>query len=36
MMAIVITNLFLEKFGNDEINEIKTNFKNYIKKIKEY
>ncbi len=35
MIAIVLAEAFLEKFGSDSIDEIKTNFENYQNKIKQ-
>ncbi len=36
VVAIEITNAFLEKFGGDDLELIKQNFKNYLKYIKNY
>lgn len=36
MLSYIITELFLEKFGSDNLKEIKTNYKNFLKKIKNY
>ena len=35
MIAIVLANAFLEKFSGDSLEEIKSNYKNYLKKIAE-
>ena len=34
MVAFVLADLFLEKFGSDNINHIKTNYTEYVKTIK--
>lgn len=36
MLAIVLTNAMREKFGGDSLSEMKTNYENYLRKIKEY
>ena len=35
MIAIVLSNAFLEKFSGDSVNEIKTNYQNYLKRVSE-
>jgi len=34
MLAFVITNVFLEKFGGDSLDEIKSNYRQYLSRIK--
>ncbi len=34
--ALVIADSFLEKFGGDSIEEIKRNYKGYLKQLKEF
>ena len=36
MLAFVLMNSFLDKFGSDNFADIKGNFKNYIKRIKDF
>jgi len=33
MLAYVLTNAFLEKFGADAMNDIKTNYASYVERI---